>query len=75
MFKKQVQREVPVKDGERERDRERTHCITAQDRCYCVPQGSEKEKGRKDVRKKGHLKTCFDSHTFLHSQSSRTITF
>lgn len=44
-----MQREVSVKDGKRER--ERRQCITAQDSCCCVPQGSEKDKeGRKEKR-------------------------
>lgn len=36
---------------ERWKERERRQCITAQDSCCCVPQGSEKDKeGRKEKR-------------------------
>lgn len=37
-------------------------------------QGSERKRVGRIQGKKGHLKTCFDSHTFLHRKSRREIT-
>lgn len=53
----------------------KTLYTTAEDRCYCVPQGSERKRVGRIQGKKGHLKTCFDSHTFLHRKSRRGNNF